>query len=243
MRGHTARLGLGLCSTILSLYVLLDALLRPHAFYDVWLMGQIQPIYVPNEARVMGSIEHLTDSGGAIIAWIVVLVAFLAFRRWTWVSVVAIIPAGGLISLGLAAAVSRPRPHLDDILRRSLNPEEGSFPSGHAMGAVMLYGLLIAAAGGLRNPVLRTLVRLACLGVIAGSGFQRVWAGAHWPSDVIGGYALGAFLLVCLLACRAWLIALAASCALPASIGRFVPISLPVFRQHEPPVFTAADPD
>jgi membrane-associated phospholipid phosphatase len=210
-RGSTLRLGLGLCSSLLFSYALLDALLRPHAFYDLWLMHAVQPIDVPDEATVMGSIEHLTDSGGAIVAWVVVLAVFAVLRRWIWVCVVALVPIGGIVSLACAAAVARPRPRLDELLRRSLNPEPGSFPSGHAMGAVMLYGLLIAAAGDLRSPVLRATVRLACLTVIAASGFQRVWAGAHWPSDVIGGYALGAGLLACLLTCHARLSVLVTS--------------------------------
>jgi membrane-associated phospholipid phosphatase len=214
-RGGTVRLGLGLCSSLVFVYALLDALLRPHAFYDLWLMHKIQPIHVPDEATVMGSIEHLTDSGGAIVAWLVVLATFVLLRRWIWACVAALVPIGGIVSLACAAAVARPRPHLDELLRRSLNPEPGSFPSGHAMGAVMLYGLLFAAAGGLRNPLPRIAVRLVCLTIVAGSGFQRVWAGAHWPSDVVGGYALGAILLAGLLTCHAWLAAVVASRALP----------------------------
>src|SRR5688572_28658226 len=86
-RGNTVRLGLGLCSSLLFVYVLLDALLRPYAFYDLWLMHKMQPIDVSSEATVMGSIEHLTDSGGAIVAWLVVLTMFVVARRWVWVCV------------------------------------------------------------------------------------------------------------------------------------------------------------
>lgn len=210
-RGNTVRLGLGLCSSLVFIVVLLDALLRPHAFYDLWMMRAIQPIDTPVALKIMPVIEPLTDSGGAVASWLVVLATFLVMRRWVWACVIALVPIGGLISLAFAAAVARPRPHLDEILRRSLNPEPGSFPSGHAMGAVMLYGLLFAAASGLRNPVFRATIRLGCLAIIAASGFQRVWAGAHWPSDVIGGYALGGILLACLLTCHAWLSAIVTS--------------------------------
>ncbi len=210
-RGSTVRLGLGLCSSLVFVYVLLDALLRPHAFYDLRLMRTIQQIDHPVALKVMPLVEPLTDSHGAIVAWLIVLTMFLVRRRWVWAAVVSLVPFGGIVSLALAAAVARPRPHLDEILRRSLNPEPGSFPSGHAMGAVMLYGLLFAAAGGLRSPILRATVRLACLAIIAGSGFQRVWSGAHWPSDVIGGYALGAIILAGLLICHAWLSTLVAT--------------------------------
>lgn len=214
-RGSTVRLGLGLCSSLVFIYVLLDALLRPYAFYDIRLMRTIQQVDEPVALKVMPLVEPLTDSHGAIVSWLVVLAMFLLLRRWVWACVAALVPFGGIISLACAAAVARPRPHTYEVFRQSLNPEPGSFPSGHAMGAVMLYGLLFAAVGGLRNPILRVTIRLGCLTVIAASGFQRIWAGAHWPSDVIGGYALGAILLAGLLTCHAWLPALLATRELP----------------------------
>jgi membrane-associated phospholipid phosphatase len=204
-RGSSVRLGLGLCSSLVFIYALLDALLRPHAIYDIWVLRAIQPIDERVALEVMPVVEPLTDSHGAIVAWLVVLGIFLVLRQWVWLGVAALVPFGGVVSLVCAAVVARPRPQTYDIYRWSLNPEPGSFPSGHAMGAVMLYGLLFVAAAGIRNPVPRTMIRLICVAIIAACGFQRIWSGSHWPSDVIGGYALGAALLAGLLTCYAWL--------------------------------------
>jgi len=41
-----------------------------------------------------------------------------------------------------------------------------------------------------------TLVLSSLLTVIALIGWDRVYDGAHWPSDVLGGYATGATLLI-----------------------------------------------
>jgi len=62
----------------------------------------------------------------------------------------------------------------------------GSFPSGHTASAFTVLGLLVMA-GALRGiwPQLLGLV-LALL-----VGLSRVVVGAHWPSDVLAGAALG----------------------------------------------------
>lgn len=207
LRAELGVIGLGVCSAVLFLFVLVDALLNPRASYDLWALKSIQNINLAYRDTVLPKIEHLTDSEGAVAAWFVVLVGFIVLRRWTWACVVALIPIGGVINLVFAAVVTRARPHVDELLRSSLNPEERSFPSGHVMGAVMLYGLVIVAAGELRHPVLRWPVRATCLAIIVIAGFQRLWVGAHWPSDVVGGYALGGVLLACLLILQTYLAA------------------------------------
>jgi membrane-associated phospholipid phosphatase len=205
--GDPRVIGLGLFSALIFLFVFVDALMHTRASYDLWALQSVQKINAPWRDTILPRVEHLTDSNGAVLAWIVVLGAFAVLRRWTWACVVALIPIGGVINLAFSSVVTRARPHLDELLRSSLNPEERSFPSGHVMGAVMLYGIVFVAVGELRSPVVRLAVRLSCIGIIAIAGFQRLWVGAHWPSDVLGGYALGGLLLACLLLMRGYLIA------------------------------------
>jgi membrane-associated phospholipid phosphatase len=86
----------------------------------------------------------------------------------------------------LKALVGRPRP----TLWPWLIPTSGySFPSGHAVAGAALYPLL----GWI---VLRPRGRAGAgyaLGLAVGLfiGLGRVYAGVHWPSDVLAGWALG----------------------------------------------------
>ncbi|MBI4304914.1 MAG: phosphatase PAP2 family protein [Chloroflexi bacterium] len=72
------------------------------------------------------------------------------------------------------------------------------FPSGHAFQAVLLFGILAFLASDLiKNRIWRRLLQGALVMLVIAIGISRVYLGAHWTSDVVGGYLWGtAFLLV-----------------------------------------------
>ncbi|HEU0027827.1 MAG TPA: diacylglycerol kinase family protein [Ktedonobacterales bacterium] len=73
---------------------------------------------------------------------------------------------------------------------------EPSFPSGHVMFYVSSLGFLVAAAlANLRPSALRRAITAAGGSLIALVGASRVYLGAHWPSDVVAGYLIGAMYL------------------------------------------------
>jgi undecaprenyl-diphosphatase len=70
------------------------------------------------------------------------------------------------------------------------------FPSGHAMSAALVFGTLAyLAMGGIAHITLRRAVVGVCLALILLTGYGRVYVGAHWPSDVLGGWLWGGTLL------------------------------------------------
>jgi membrane-associated phospholipid phosphatase len=107
------------------------------------------------------------------------------------------VPVGMLLNVMLKIAFHRSRPTWDDPI---LMLETFSFPSGHAMGATLLYGFL--AAFGVRNVRAwrwRVLAVLAAGMLIVLIGFSRIYLGVHYLSDVLAGMAAGsAWLALCL---------------------------------------------
>jgi|GEM_PF-448340 len=110
--------------------------------------------------------------------------------------VIALAPALALGLAGVAAGVgkvvvARPRPPAGG---RLVTEADASFPSGHATDSTAFYvtiGLLLALLV-FHRPLAR-LVSVATTALLAAAiGASRLVLGVHWPTDVLGGAALGA---------------------------------------------------
>ncbi|CAL9368689.1 phosphatase PAP2 family protein [Streptomyces sp. enrichment culture] len=124
-----------------------------------------------------------------VVVWLVVRLA----ARWTALWLGLAVALGSLLQQGLKAAVDRPRPVWPDPVDTA---HYSAFPSGHAMTATVVCGLLLwlLHRHGVSPGVWRTAVAVAVVSVV-GVGLTRVWLGVHWPSDVVGGWLLGALVV------------------------------------------------
>ncbi|TMD43775.1 MAG: phosphatase PAP2 family protein [Chloroflexi bacterium] len=87
--------------------------------------------------------------------------------------------------------IKRPRP-TDELVTVARVINEPSFPSGHVMHYINLFGLLsYLLATNWRSGRLRNILIAICIALIAFVGPSRVYLGAHWPSDVMAGYLYG----------------------------------------------------
>ncbi|QNP62046.1 phosphatase PAP2 family protein [Streptomyces genisteinicus] len=125
---------------------------------------------------------------------------------------------GAALQQTLKALVGRDRPQWPDPVDTA---QFAAFPSGHAMTATLTCGLLLwlLHRDGVRGRARAWAVALAAVSV-AGVGFTRVYLGVHWPSDVLGGWLLGAAVVA--VAAASYERALAARRAKAAEEGRAV---------------------
>jgi len=70
-----------------------------------------------------------------------------------------------------------------------------SFPSGHAMIAMVLFGILIYYIFGMKSKAKEFFYIFGCILAILVIGFSRVYLNVHWFSDVIASYLFGIFIL------------------------------------------------
>lgn len=86
--------------------------------------------------------------------------------------------------------VNRPRPRLTGY----------GFPSGHVLAAVTFYGILVYLCWMLTSrPPWRWMTTGACVLVVLGVAYSRIYLNAHWLTDVLGSLSGGtAYLLFAL---------------------------------------------
>jgi membrane-associated phospholipid phosphatase len=159
-----------------------DGLFRVNVYGVDWLV---------TTARLVSQAGHL-----ALVVGISVLVALWARWRWkTWdlgLLIFVVLSGSQAVTALVKLLTSRDRP--DDALVSTLS---SAFPSGHAVRAATVYGLVAwLVLLVVRRRWLR--VTIAGLAVIAilGSALARVALVAHWPTDVVGGVIVGTAWLV-----------------------------------------------
>lgn len=103
----------------------------------------------------------------------------------------AFILAGIAFSVGtlLKLTLKRRRPH--GLIIRDFGVISYSFPSGHAFGSMIFYGLLSIIDYKYVGPPWNTALTAFIIILIFSIGVARVYKGAHFPSDVLAGWVLG----------------------------------------------------
>lgn len=81
--------------------------------------------------------------------------------------------------------------------------QDGSFPSGHSLTALAFWMMCILAFMQAASPLSTLLFAAVAVSVVLLTGLSRIYMAVHWPSDVAGGYVIGAvWTLFCFLALR-----------------------------------------
>jgi membrane-associated phospholipid phosphatase len=159
------------------------------ADFDVALTGALRQHLSHGTVRAFAVITHLGDTWVLIALGAAVAAVLLAQRRWTLAAAwAAATISGGLLNRMLKGIFERTRPLHDHGL---VSETSWSFPSGHASGSMIVYGLLAYIIVRNTRPAWHIPVALVCLTLIVFVGSSRILLQVHYLSDVIAGYAVG----------------------------------------------------
>jgi undecaprenyl-diphosphatase len=189
--GPTARRWLGpVVIAVFALFAIQTYLVVTNSLIsiDVPITTFIQQL---NWGPLVYPMQLLNASAGiwqVLLGVVAVVVLFVVERRAGWLMAIGSISS--LLDNVIKLVVSRQRPPAD--LVHILNPTYGfSYPSGHAVFFTWLSFMVAFSLAPRVTPRLRPVLWILAGIVIVLACVARVWAGVHWPSDVIGGFLLG----------------------------------------------------
>jgi len=189
--GPTARRWLGPTALVVFVLFAVDTFLV--------VQNQVLPSDIPiarfiqqlNWGPIVYPMELINASAGiwqVLLGAIAIAALFVLERRAGWLMLIGSISS--LLDNIIKLVISRQRPPAD--LVHILSPTTGfSFPSGHAVFFTWMAFMIAVSLAPKIRPVFRPILWTLVVVVIVLTCIARVWAGAHWPSDVIGGVLLG----------------------------------------------------
>lgn len=121
---------------------------------------------------------------------VTLLLTLKEFKAALWYGVTVLIGAAG-INAYMKSVFGRIRP---DYIEHLVHETTYAFPSGHAMGTTIVFGGIAFIIYRLykRQRGFTTLAAIFCLSTAFLIGLSRVYLGVHYPTDVLGGFSLGA---------------------------------------------------
>jgi len=160
--------------------------MHPYLQLDATVERDIQATNLGPLTLTFPFFSWLGGPGGPYMQAVVVLLVLLLNRRAWKLALAALL--GGLWYEVIVNLVNRPRPTVGQILRVTEYPGSTSFPSGHLIFISISAAVLMLCLGHRYLPRWTLPIGWAVVAVIVlFVGLDRIYVGAHWPSDVLAG--------------------------------------------------------
>jgi undecaprenyl-diphosphatase len=180
---------------ILFTGVSICALLMPQFPGDLGLILFIQSFQNETLRSLMEWASFLFSGWRAIT---LIILLSLVILRYVGILEAILLPIASLFwffNEELKYVINRPRPSPDQVMVL-VNETNNGFPSGHAFIALLILGFLAyILLKKLKSSIIKIVSLIILVFLILLVGISRIYLGAHWPSDVLGGYLSGGLLL------------------------------------------------
>ncbi len=173
--------------------------------------------YFPNSPIDLKFSEEIQERHNPAMDWTMKMVSWFGYMPWSAIMVACtsliflickykkealftlLTLLSGVVSSGLKIIINRPRP-TQDLVHIIEKANHKSFPSGHVVFYVTFFGMLFLIMRHhlhLSN-IIRYPIMAISLFLIFTIPLSRVYLGAHWFTDVAGGFFAGLFCLAVL---------------------------------------------
>ena len=180
--------------SILFLIILLSIIFGRTLFIDETIMGVLPHLRNDFFTNIFKLLTILGDKK-FILALVLVIAGILFYRKYRRTALVICLNLFNIVILnkGIKYLVRRERPEF------KLVEEDGfSFPSGHSMLTIGVYGLLIYLIHRSKlDSKIKKILTVFLTATIVIVGCSRMYLGVHYPSDVIAGFLItGVYLIL-----------------------------------------------
>jgi len=170
--------------TFFSVFQLMNLRINIDGFIEINSIGNLV------DEKIWAFLTLLGDTG---ILWPMLLI-FSITSIQTIYAVVAAVPLGGFLSVGMKRLFDSPRPSgiLESIEFHVIGPvlKTHSFPSGHTITIFATVAAILLSCQ-IKNKTFNGIFKTSILVLAVLVGLSRIMVGAHWPLDCLAGACIG----------------------------------------------------
>ena len=165
---------------------------HPISSFDLYVTEESQELGMRHLTAAMRGISIFGDSVVASLSIILASTLFFVTHRRREAGFVLAVPIADLLNALVKMLVNRPRP-TSDVAELLTKAGQSSFPSGHVVHYVVFFGFLLAVMSANKKipSFWRIVIGVFSAFLILSISISRIYLGAHWATDVIGGYLFG----------------------------------------------------
>lgn len=157
---------------------------------DYLILDKLAILRTPFLTNIMKCITSLGNVTGVVVFLMIVFLILYLLKKRKYIFPILISSVLGEIFVFIIKLIAqRERPSIENAL---ITEKDFSFPSGHTMIAMTVYGLifyfLVKSSKEKWQKILLSILGVVLVGLI---GFSRLYLGVHWPTDVLASYLLG----------------------------------------------------
>jgi membrane-associated phospholipid phosphatase len=168
----------------------------PHSFIDREFSEEVQEHVNPFLDTLMKLVSWFGYFPGSAITVLAGAFVFFIFKFRKEALFVLLTSASALLSELVKTLVNRPRPTAA-MVRVVQKVNQQSFPSGHVLFYIVFFGFITVLMYDLKTIPKTTRISVSAFSMllIFAIPFSRIYLGAHWFTDVLGGFFLGVLYL------------------------------------------------